>query len=162
LLIRISPKARAAFRTKEQLHRYDYMLTKASEPISVIKINHISAALEQDDEVAVEEPLEIRLEYGPLSNRTVKNVAVTMRTPGYDAELATGFLFTEGIIQSQENIAEAGHCFIACAENKENVIQVSLKPDVTPNLKQTDRNFYTTSSCGVCGKSSIGAIRTVS
>lgn len=114
------------------------------------------------DALAIEEPLEIRLEYGTEKDRKVQNVSVTMRTPGNDAELATGFLFTEGVIKTQVEIANADYCFIACAENKENVIQVSLVPDAIPNLNNTERNFYTTSSCGVCGKGSINAIRTVS
>ena len=114
------------------------------------------------DSLAVEEPLEIRLEYGADENRQIKNVSVTMRTPGNDAELATGFLLTEGIIKQQSDVLSAEHCFIACAENKENVIQVSLEEGVIPDLKNTDRNFYTTSSCGVCGKASIESIKTVS
>lgn len=114
------------------------------------------------DSLAIEEPLEIRIGYGPAGNRQVKNVSVTMRTPGNDGELASGFLFTEGIIRQREDILSADHCFIACAENKENVIQVDLKEDVMPSLNNTERNFYTTSSCGVCGKGSINAIRTVS
>jgi FdhD protein len=114
------------------------------------------------DALAIEEPLEIRLEYGAKNNRQVKNVSVTMRTPGNDAELALGFLFTEGIIGQQADVSSAEHCFIACTENKENVILVSLKEDVVPNLQNTERNFYTTSSCGVCGKGSIASIKTVS
>ena len=104
------------------------------------------------DSLAIEEPLEIRLGYGAEDNRQIKNVSVTMRTPGNDPELAVGFLFTEGIIRTPEDILSAEHCFIACAENKENVIQVELRPGVTPNLHTAERNFYTTSSCGVCGK----------
>jgi FdhD protein len=119
-------------------------------------------SVDTSDSLAIEEPLEIRLEYGPSGQRIVQNVSVTMRTPGNDAELATGFLFTEGIIKQAVDVASADHCFIACAENKENVIQVSLKENVIPELKNTERNFYTTSSCGVCGKGSINAIRTVS
>jgi FdhD protein len=114
------------------------------------------------DALAVEEPLEIRLEYGADENRQIKNVSVTMRTPGNDAELATGFLFTEGIIKHQSDVLSAQHCFIAGAEDKENVIQVNLEEGATPDLKNTDRNFYTTSSCGVCGKGSIESIKTVS
>jgi FdhD protein len=114
------------------------------------------------DALAIEEPLEIRLEFGTKENRQVQNISVTMRTPGHDAELARGFLFTEGIIQKWEDIAATGHYFIACADNKENVIQVSLRDNAIPNLRNTERNFYTTSSCGVCGKGSINAIRTVS
>ncbi|MDB5118582.1 MAG: fdhD [Mucilaginibacter sp.] len=113
------------------------------------------------DSLAIEEPLEIRLEYGPADNRKVQNVSVTMRTPGNDAELAAGFLFTEGIVKQARDIANVDRCFIACAENKENVIQVSLTEQVIPDLKNMERNFYTTSSCGVCGKGSINAIRTV-
>ncbi|MDN3550674.1 formate dehydrogenase accessory sulfurtransferase FdhD [Mucilaginibacter aquaedulcis] len=114
------------------------------------------------DALAIEEPLEIRLAFGSKQNRTVKNISVTMRTPGNDAELATGFLFTEGIIGNRNDLASVNHCFIACAENKENVIQVELNETFTPQLQQADRNFYTTSSCGVCGKGSIAAIKTVS
>ncbi|HEX3383779.1 MAG TPA: formate dehydrogenase accessory sulfurtransferase FdhD [Mucilaginibacter sp.] len=114
------------------------------------------------DSLAVEEPLEIRLEYGPVENRQVKNISVTMRTPGNDAELAVGFLFTEGILKDQADVISGEHCFISCYENKENVIVVKLREDVTPNLRNTERNFYTTSSCGVCGKASINAIKTVS
>jgi FdhD protein len=129
--------------------------------ISIIKVNDTESA-DASDALAIEEPLEIRLEYGPAGERTVKNVSVTMRTPGHDAELATGFLFTEGIVKNKKDIANIDHCFIACAENKENVIQVSLSESVIPFLQNTERNFYTTSSCGVCGKGSINAIRTVS
>jgi FdhD protein len=129
--------------------------------LPITKINSFGSA-EASDALAIEEPLEIRLAYGPKNNRTVKNISVTMRTPGNDAELATGFLFTEGIIQQQQDIEAVDYCFIACAENKENVIQVDLDEDVKPNLQNTERNFYTTSSCGVCGKGSINAIRTVS
>jgi len=117
---------------------------------------------ELNDAIAIEEPLEIRLDYGPSEFRKVQNISVTMRTPGNDAELALGFLFTEGIIKNAQDIKQVAHFFIACAENKENVIQVSLAEDIIPHLQNTERNFYTTSSCGVCGKGSINAIRTVS
>jgi len=136
----------------------------ASNSIIRLPINKVDGfeITSADDALAIEEPLEIRLEYGPNNNRQVKNISVTMRTPGNDDELATGFLFTEGIIKSMGDVMGIGHTFIACAENKENVIQVSLNENATPHLQNTDRNFYTTSSCGVCGKGSINAIRTVS
>jgi FdhD protein len=129
--------------------------------LPITKVNHADS-LETSDALAIEEPLEIRLQFGPKNNRQVQNVSVTMRTPGNDKELALGFLFTEGIITQQNNIAQIEHSFIACAENKENTIQVSLNEDTIPNLRNSERNFYTTSSCGVCGKGSIDAIRTVS
>jgi FdhD protein len=139
------------------------MIIKASpiKGVSVIKING-NHSLATMDKLAIEEPLEIRLAFGAGLNRTVKNISVTMRTPGSDGELATGFLFTEGIIKDKNDLASVNHCFIACAENKENVIQVELNETAIPELKNTERNFYTTSSCGVCGKGSIAAIKTVS
>jgi FdhD protein len=128
--------------------------------LPITKVNGAATA-EVSDALAIEEPLEIRLEFGPAEKRSIQNISVTMRTPGNDAELALGFLFTESIIQNLSDIANIAHSFIACAENKENVIQVSLSEIATPNLRNTERNFYTTSSCGVCGKGSINAIRTV-
>ena len=129
--------------------------------IQVVKVTGAEGLI-FPDVLAVEEPLEIRLDYGLPGERKVQNISVTMRTPGQDDELATGFLFTENIIKNKEDIASVEYCFIACAENKENVIQVSLREGVEPELRNSERNFYTTSSCGVCGKGSIGAIRTVS
>jgi len=137
------------------------MSNMSSTQLPVIKIAD-NEEFATDDALAIEEPLEIRLEYGEANQRRVQNISVTMRTPGNDVELALGFLFTEGIIKKQEDIESAAHCFIACAENKENVIQVSLKNGIEPQLHNTERNFYTTSSCGVCGKASINSIRTVS
>jgi FdhD protein len=136
------------------------MSANATTQLPVVRITN-SESTKIIDTLAVEEPLEIRLEYGLADERKVQNVSVTMRTPGNDAELALGFLFTEGIIKQQSDTGLIEHCFIACAENKENVIQVSLKEGIIPNLNNTERNFYTTSSCGVCGKASISAIRTV-
>lgn len=137
------------------------MSEKSTITLPITKV-HSAISADTSDSLAIEEPLEIRLEYGPAQQRQIQNVSVTMRTPGNDAELAVGFLFTEGIITHATKVAEVNHCFIACAENKENVIQVSLNNEVVPELKNTERNFYTTSSCGVCGKGSINAIRTVS
>jgi FdhD protein len=129
--------------------------------VHVIKVNDDQGSATMDT-LAIEEPLEIRLAFGTGLNRIVKNVSVTMRTPGNDSELATGFLYTEGIIKNKKDLASVDYFFIACAENKENVIRVELSEGVVPELKNTERNFYTTSSCGVCGKGSIEAIKTVS
>lgn len=107
-----------------------------------------------DDVLAIEEPLEIQLVYG--TERTQRNVSVTMRTPGQDEDLAAGFLFTEGIIQSRQDIESIPRVLPGM-----NTVQVILQPAITPRLQQADRNFYTTSSCGVCGKASIDAIKTV-
>lgn len=137
------------------------MVTNSITYLPITKVNRLSSA-ETSDALAIEEPLEIRLEYGPADNRQLKSISVTMRTPGNDDELASGFLFTEGIINNQNQINSKTHRFIVCAENKENVIEVSLAENAEPNLHTSERNFYTTSSCGVCGKGSINAIKTVS
>jgi len=129
--------------------------------IPIVKVNN-AQSIRTEDTLAIEEPLEIKLEHGPADQRQVQNISVTMRTPGHDAELASGFLFTEGIIKNADEIQSAKHSFIACAENKENTILVTLEPGIVTHLQNTERNFYTTSSCGVCGKGSISAIRTVS
>jgi FdhD protein len=115
-----------------------------------------------NDILAVEEPLEIRLMYGSPDSPVTQNLAVTMRTPGYDKDLALGFIFTEGIITRNADIDRIEHVFTNCSEKNQNIIQVILNDGVVPNLLHAERNFYTTSSCGVCGKTSIQAIRTVS
>ncbi len=115
------------------------------------------------DNLAVEEPLEIRVIYGPENQRVSKNISITMRTPGADEDLAAGFLFTEGIIQNGNEITQIRHFEkLPGVLTDENVIIVELNPDSTFDLSKLERNFYTTSSCGVCGKASIDAIRTVS
>ncbi len=126
------------------------------EHISIQKIN-AGNITEAADKVAVEEPLQIELDYSTATGRMQKNIAVTMRTPGHDAELAAGFLFTEGIIKN--GAAIAGIKQPAADENR---ILVSLKEAVVPVLANATRNFYGTSSCGICGKASIGAIQTIS
>lgn len=129
--------------------------------VNVQRINgtEISSFL---DTLSVEEPLEIRISYGSGTERIQKNISVTMRTPGNDTELAIGFLFTEGIITSFEDVERAYSVEMNCLSKKQNIVQVDLNENFSPNLMQTDRNFYTTSSCGVCGKSSIQSIKTVS
>ena len=115
-----------------------------------------------EDILSIEEPLEIRLKYIQDNEVYNQTISVTMRTPGNDTELSLGFLFTEGIISSFEAIQEIYHVEKNCTLQKKNSIQVVVKDGFAPNLMQSDRNFYTTSSCGVCGKSSIESIKTVS
>ncbi len=124
-----------------------------------IRIQKISSGeyKETEDKVAVEEPLQIQLLYSTATGQMLKDIAVTMRTPGNDEELAAGFLFTEGIIKRAETISE-----IKRSHADENIVQVILNENIVPVLGNAARNFYTTSSCGVCGKASIDAINTVS
>lgn len=108
------------------------------------------------DVVAIEEPLEIQLETGPENQRNIQSLSVIMRTPGNDEELAVGFLFTEALITSQKNLATPPSSVPA-----ENKIIVRLHENFDAQLDKVKRNFYTTSSCGVCGKESIEAIHQV-
>ncbi|MCT1531589.1 formate dehydrogenase accessory sulfurtransferase FdhD [Sphingobacterium daejeonense] len=116
----------------------------------------------REDLLAVEEPLEIRISYSYGNQIGMKSISVTMRTPGNDKDLALGFLFTEGIIDSIDQVKSVSYSKVDCSNNKENIVVVELNEGVEPNLGTADRNFYTTSSCGVCGKGSIQSIKTVS
>ncbi len=103
------------------------------------------------DVLATEEPMEIRL----LSGGTRRTVAVTMRTPGSDFELAAGFLYGEGIVSSQEDIRKISYCVEADAEQQYNIVNVELRGGREYDLRPLERHFYTTSACGVCGKASL-------
>lgn len=109
------------------------------------------------DTVAVEEPLEIRVERGFDGEVEVHPVSVTMRTPGSDFELAAGFLFTEGILGSRDQVKEMRYC-VGDEPQKYNIVAVRLAEGAAFDPERLTRNFYTTSSCGVCGKASLEAI----
>ena len=132
---------------------------KVSESeVNIIRVQASEANQSVQDILAVEEPLEIRLVYGPAENRNTKSISITMRTPGHDLELATGFLFTEGIINQYDEIHKISHS--PSLLNPENILLVELKEHILPDMIKLERNFYTTSSCGVCGKASIDAVKT--
>lgn len=112
------------------------------------------------DQLAIEEPLEIRLEYWANGQPQRKSVSITMRTPGQDMELAAGFLFTEGIIAGWDDIKHIRPCGpIVEGQNFHNIVRVKLHSHVPVKTSTMDRNFYTTSSCGICGKTSIEALK---
>lgn len=106
--------------------------------------------------LAVEEPLEIRVNGVPI--------AVTMRTPGSDTELAQGFLLTEGVAAQRGDVLTVRYCAGRAEDgvNTYNVLDVTLAPGVRPPGLEVTRNFYTTSSCGVCGKAALEAVRLIS
>jgi len=127
------------------------------------------------DRLAAEEPLEIQLCYGPATARATKSISVTMRTPGDDLELAAGFLMTEGVLKDPADIhsleygPQGERPPLALSDKQENALSdlpgrnrvvVQLAPDVKVSLATLERNFYTTSSCGVCGKASLLALQT--
>jgi FdhD protein len=111
------------------------------------------------DELAVEEPLEIRLAYQADGQSVQRSISVTMRTPGQDAELAVGFLLGEGIVRGHGDIAMVRPCGPGVGPLRlQNVIRVELQAGVGVDMKRLERHFYTTSSCGVCGKTSLEAL----
>jgi len=122
------------------------------------------------DTLAVEEPLEIRLGFEESGKQTHRSISITMRTPGDDSELAAGFLFTEGIVKNPDQIKQIRHCGLSISRGNStidrakalnsNTIRVDLNTGVEVDLERLKRHFYTSSSCGVCGKSSIDALRT--
>jgi FdhD protein len=134
-----------------------------------------TASTRSNDLLAVEEPLEIQLGYGPAADRKVKSIAVTMRTPGHDFELAVGFLMTEGVNRDAEDVklvdyvsgdrvsesAPSARQQILPSQPSRNIVQVQLASYVEVSLAHLSRNFYTTSSCGICGKASLLALQTV-
>ncbi len=125
-------------------------------PVTIQKISG-DGLKETPDLLAVEEPLEIRLGFGPVDDRQQRSVAVTMRTPGHDEELAMGFLFTEGIIQRPSDIISCRHC-VQDSAKEGNVLRVELHPDVVVDWARLNRNTFTSSSCGLCGKTTIDAV----
>lgn len=117
-------------------------------PVEVVRDGSSTA---RHDAVAVEEPLEIRLTLGPHGGRG-RPIAVTMRTPGHDEDLAVGFLHGEGILRSPGDL----HAVRSCG-SAGNVVQVVLREGLGVDAARVERNFYTSSSCGLCGKASIEA-----
>ncbi len=107
------------------------------------------------DQLATEEPLEIRL----VSPQ--RTVAVTMRTPGADFELAAGFLYSEGVVSSREDIERISYCVDpnVDGEQRYNIVNVKLREGLSVDLQPLERHFFTTSACGVCGKASLEALR---
>jgi FdhD protein len=122
------------------------------------KVLHVAdgVAASRPDTLAAEEPLEIRVAGRPLT--------VTMRTPGDDFDLTRGFLVSEGVVAGASDIAAIRYCAGATADggNTYNVVDVLLDDGVALPDPSLERNFYTTSSCGLCGKASLEAVRTIS
>jgi len=129
-------------------------------PVEVVHIDALRDAgnARRRDAIAVEEPLEIRLMRTGLpeadeNGGTGRSISITMRTPGHDAELAVGFLYGEGIVCASRDVVDTGFC-----GPTGNILRVTVRADLPLDLARVTRNFYTTSSCGVCGKASIEAV----
>lgn len=124
----------------------------------------------------MEEPLEIQLIHGPVDSRKMKSISVTMRTPGDDFELAAGFLMTEGVVRDIDDVERIEYAPESMApmpeadehlrsalpyQPRKNIVRVELATHVIVSMANLERNFYTTSSCGICGKASLLALQTV-
>ncbi len=130
------------------------MSSRHSINIKEVNRNEISS---KEDLLAVEEPLEIQMRWESNGQINQKSISITMRTPGHDQDLAIGFLLTEGIIQKMDQIATVGRPSFPVT-TEENRILVELQADIEMDISKLERHFYTSSSCGVCGKASIDAI----
>ncbi len=147
------------------------------QPMSQASVEKVTGQTSRKvlDQLATEEPLEIQITYGPRNSRQTKSISITMRTPGNDFDLAAGFLMTEGVVHDAsdiEHIAFANHPVDESAEfplivdaakpgSKQNIVRVNLATHVPVSMASLQRNFYTTSSCGICGKASLLSLRTV-
>jgi len=113
----------------------------------------------EEDRLATEEPMEIRIESGTRGHAETTSLSVTMRTPGNDFELAAGFLFTESIVARPRDIVRIEYCTDTAIAQEYNIVSVVLRPTVKFDANRLSRHFYMTSSCGVCGKTALEAVR---
>lgn len=127
--------------------------------MKVEKIEHEQKTITNDN-VVVEEPLEIRLVHGLTTQRKTRSLSVTMRTPGDDFELAVGFLISEGIVRKPDDVQTIRFAppFLSDGVSS-NRVEVELMPHTDFEPSKLQRHFYMTSSCGICGKASLDAIR---
>jgi len=134
-------------------------VNKASTaPVRVRRVRE-GRAEEANDVLAIEEPLEIRVVESRAGHEHSHSLAVTMRTPGDDFALAAGFLFAEGVVRRPDDFWRIEYCVDPGQEQEFNVVSVVLREKVPLDLSRTLRSFYTTSSCGVCGKATLDAIK---
>ena len=141
----------------------------STQELSVTRIS-ASGAEPRTEVVTLEEPLEIQIEYGPANARIHRPISVTMRTPGHDEELALGFLLTEGVLNADTHVDDVNinsssttgtQCVVGESSSNAGVVRIALGEDVEVRTGSMERNFYTSSSCGVCGKASLLALRSV-
>jgi FdhD protein len=133
----------------------------ATDATTILRVDG-GRAVEADDALAVEEPLLVELAYDRDGGRVTESVSVTMRTPGHDVDLALGFLYAEGIVAgADEVVLPADEPPTAPGAPAANTVRVEVRPGVPVDVRRLERHFYTTSSCGVCGKTSLEALAAV-
>ncbi len=126
-------------------------LSKATRTVAIARHEGAAAPVVRDDAIAAEEPLEIRV--------GGQSVAVVMRTPGHDRELAAGFLVTEGIVRRREDVLDLIYCRGDGGKPEENILDVILAPGAKVDLARLTRHVFTSSSCGICSKATIAAVQ---
>ncbi len=136
-------------------------ISNAIQTKKVLKVGKAASYQIVEDQLTIEEPLEIQLAFWEANELKKQSISITMRTPGEDEKLALGFLYTEGIINATNEISKIAHLPSWDSSFSENRIVVGLKKGITVDLKRLQRHFYTSSSCGVCGKASIDALQTL-
>ncbi len=130
-------------------------LRESARVVTRYRAGHASVV---EDQVAAEEPMETRILWEQDGQLPRKSIAVTMRTPGDDFALAAGFLFSEGLLATRNDIADISYCRDEDEQQAHNIVSVTLRPGLVFDAARLNRNFYTTSSCGVCGKASLDAL----
>lgn len=134
-------------------------MSGSSHKVEIHKVGTADFSVTADN-VAAEEPLEIQLVSAGAAGAAAKSISITMRTPGADHHLALGFLYTEGIIQSFDHIVEINHVGeVDPQSGQKNTVRIEVDASIDLQLDRLERHFYTTSSCGVCGKASLDALR---
>ncbi|GAA4353466.1 formate dehydrogenase accessory sulfurtransferase FdhD [Hymenobacter saemangeumensis] len=142
------------------MHSFSLLPAASYEYAHIQKVSGDGPPVPATDLLAAEEPLEIRLGFGPEDQRQHRSLAITMRTPGHDEELAAGFLLSEGIIRSKADLLGIRPCpDVTKPEEAGNVVRAELAAHVAIDFDSLARHFYTSSSCGVCGKTSIAAVQ---
>ncbi len=141
-------------KAKKNLHRLE-----GSRSMSILRWSE-GFSHPIDDSIAVEEPLEVRI-VGSRNNREFRqSIAITMRTPGHDFELAVGFLLSEGLISHRNDVENIAYCQDAQGDKKSNIVNVFLSPNLEFDPRQFSRNVYMNSSCGICGRTTLDRVRT--
>ncbi len=133
----------------------------STQKLTITKIKN-SVVTEVVDEIATEEPLEIRVAWTENNRQKINNIAVTMRTPGNDFELASGFLLSEGIVKKTSDIKSIDYCKTAKTSQFQNIVTVELNEKSKFDSERFSRKVLTNSSCGICGRTSLEMVRNLS
>jgi FdhD protein len=129
------------------------------DPTGAFPVVRVSKAIQEaEDRLVVEEPMEIRVRWQNGGAVEEKSIAITMRTPGEDFDLATGFLFAEGIIGGRDDVVDVAYCLDVEEPQERNVVTVTLAPGIVVDAERLQRNIVAYSSCGLCGKATLESL----